>query len=354
MVLDIIIHIALLVIGFFLLVKGSDRFVNSSSTIAKKLGVSDFFIGLTLVAVGTSLPELASAITSSLRGANELIVGNLMGANIANIGLTIGLVALIGVISVKEDMIKRDGYIMMFISLLFFVFALNGIISPVEGLILILLYFAYILFLLKTREQLEEKLHFKEFLRYFFKFEYLMTIKTHAVKAFYKKEVKPKTPEEKAATKVFKESLTKDFLFAAISVAALIFGAKMLINEVIWFADMFNISQTFIGLSLLALGTTLPELTISINAIRKGFGELAIGNIIGSNIANIALIFSIAAIIRPVEVSIASISYLIPAMLLFSAALILFLRFDWKINKTEGMLLLTAYVVFILVMFYRG
>jgi len=242
------IHIALLLLGFVLLIKGSEQFVNSASTIAKKLGVSDFFIGLTLVAIGTSLPELASTIVSSLKGASELIVGNLIGANIANIGFILGLATLIGVIRINEDLIERDGYIMMFISVLIFLFAINGIVSPVEGLVLLLVYFVYILFLLHTRDELEKKMHFKEFLNYFFRFQYLATIKTHAVKAFYKEEVKPKTREEKTATKLFKESLFKDFLISGISLISLIVGARVLINEVIWAADVVGVSQTFIGM----------------------------------------------------------------------------------------------------------
>ncbi len=347
-------HLLIFVLGLVFLVKGSDTLVNAASTIAKKLGVSDFLIGLTLVAVGTSLPELASAVTSSFKGLSGLIVGNLMGANVANIGLIVGVSALLGTIKINEDMLERDGYIMMFIALLTAIFALNGIVSSVEGLFLLLVYFAYILFLLQTKSELQKKLHFKEFLKYFFKFQYLLTIRTHAVKAFTRTKVKPKTAKEKALTKTFKESLIKDFVFALLGGIALVLGARFVINEAVWFADYFGVSKTFIGLSVLALGTTLPEFTVSVNAIRKGFGELVMGNIIGSNIANLAFIFGIAAIINPVTVAISSITYLIPAVLIFSAVIILFLKFSWKVNHPEGIVLITSYILFILIMFFKG
>lgn len=351
MVQDITLHIGLLLIGFIFLVKGSDQFVNSASRIAKKLGVSDFLIGLTLVAIGTSLPEIASAVTASLKGVSGLVVGNLIGANIANLSLIVGIAALLGTIKVNEDMLKRDGYIMMFVLLLIALFALNGIVTAVEGLFLVLLYFVYILFLLTTKSKLEKKLHFKEFLKYFFGFQYLLTIKARAVKAFTSK---PKTFKEKTVTKTFKEGLSKDFILILISGFVLIFGARLLINEAVWFADAFGVSKTFIGMTILAIGTTLPELSISINAIRKGFGGLVIGNVIGSNIVNVALIFGIAAIINPVAIAVTSVNYLIPAMLIFALAFILFLKFSWKINHIQGIVLIVAYVLFIVFMFYRG
>jgi len=347
-------HLLFLALGLIFLVKGSDYLVNSASTIAKKLGVSDFFIGLTLVAIGTSFPELASAIISSLKGVPELIIGNLFGANIANTGLILGICALIGTIKANEDMLDRDGYIMMFVAVITFLFAMNGIVTAIEGLVLVLIYFAYIRFLIQNRTELEKKLHFKEFLNYFFKFQYLLTIKSRTIKAFEGEKVVPKTAKEKKETRMFKEGLTKDLIIAAAASVALIFGAKLLINEAIWLSDLMGVSKTFIGMTVLALGTTLPELTVSLNAIRKGYGSLVIGNVIGSTIANLALVLGIAAIINPVAVAATSITYLIPIMLLFAIALMVFLRYNWKITKIEGTLLLLAYIAFVVFMYYKG
>lgn len=124
-----ILELLLLIVGLALLVLGSDKFVDSGSRIAKKLGVSDFIIGLTLIAVGTSLPELASSVVAALKGSSELIVGNLIGSNIANIGLVVGICALISVIRTHETMLKWDGYIMMFVSIIFVLLAMNGIVN---------------------------------------------------------------------------------------------------------------------------------------------------------------------------------------------------------------------------------
>ena len=351
--LEIITNISLLILGIVLLAKGSDELVKSASRIAGKLGVSKFLIGLTLVAVGTSVPEIASAITSSLKGASRLVIGNLVGSNLANIGLSIGIAAaFIHSIRTNEEMLKRDGYIMILVSVLFYIFAFNRVVSPVEGLILLLIYFAYILFLLQARTELQKKLHFAEFLNYFFKFEYLATIRSHAVKAFDHK--KPKTFQEKEMTKLFIEGLVKDFLVVLISLAAVIIGARFLIDQALWIAHSLGLVETFIGLTILALSTTLPELAVSINAARKGYSDLLIGNIIGSNIANLALVFPIAAIINPVELHNFSVFYVIPGMLAFSLVFLFFLRNEWKINKIEGLSLLGAYALLIVFLLFKA
>lgn len=353
---DIALNALILIAGLALLVKGSDKFVSASSRIAKRFGVSDFFIGLTLVAVGTSLPELAAALFAIKTGASSLVVGNLIGSNIANIGLVIGIAALMGSIVTREEMLKRDGYIMLLIVLLFVSFAANGTVSAFEGVILLLFYFAYILFLLQGKEEREKKLQFDSFLEYFFKFKYLLTIKTHAVKIFTKRNHKPapKTVHEKQATEAFKEGLVKNFLVVIISLTALIYGAKLVIDNALVISSELGIAESFIGLSLIAIGTSLPELSVAINAVRKGFGGIVIGNVIGSNIANLALVFAITSTVAPVSVSIFSLTYLIPAMVLFSIVFLMAVRNEWKIKRKEGIGLLITYVLFLLFMFFKA
>ncbi|MFB0518922.1 MAG: sodium:calcium antiporter, partial [Acidobacteriota bacterium] len=138
---EVVINILLFAVGLALLVKGSDFFVKSAASIARKLGVSEFVIGLTLVAVGTSIPELVSSIIASLKQQSGIIIGNVVGSNIANIGLIVGIAAAIHIIRTRQEMLKRDGYIMLFAALLFFVFSINRTISRTEAVIFIFLYF---------------------------------------------------------------------------------------------------------------------------------------------------------------------------------------------------------------------
>jgi len=353
---DLALNVIILIVGLGLLVKGSDSFVSAASRIAKRFGVSDFFIGLTLVAVGTSLPELAAALFAIKSGASSLVVGNLIGSNIANIGLVIGIAALVGAIVTREEMLKRDGYIMLLIILLFVSFAANGTVSGFEGGILLLFYFAYILFLLQGKEEREKKLHFDSFLEYFFKFKYLLTIKTHAVKIFTKKDHKPapKTVHEKQATEAFKEGVVKNFLVVIISLSALIYGAKLMIDNALIISSELGIAESFIGLSLIAIGTSLPELSVAINAVKKGLGGIVIGNVIGSNIANLALVFAITSTVAPVEIGRSALTYLIPIMVLFSIVFLMAVRNEWKIKKREGIGLLISYVLFIIFMYFKS
>jgi cation:H+ antiporter len=138
-------RIAVLILGLVLLVKGSDFFVQAAAAIAQKLGVSEFVIGLTLVAVGTSIPELASSVAASMQHQSDIVMGNIVGSNIANIGLILGVAATLAVIKTREEMVKRDGYLMLFAALVLYLFMLNGTISRVEAVLFLLLYCAYIL-----------------------------------------------------------------------------------------------------------------------------------------------------------------------------------------------------------------
>jgi cation:H+ antiporter len=336
-----ILELFLLVTGLVLLVFGSDKFVESGSSIARKLGVSDFIIGLTLIAVGTSLPELASSVAASLKGSSGLIVGNLVGSNIANIGLVVGICALISAIKTNENMLKRDGFIMLFVSIIFTLLAINGVVNFVEGLVLLAVYFIYVLFLVETKETIKKKFHFKEFIGYVLKFKFIGTIFAHSNNRRRNKSVN-------------KDGLVKEYIISVISLAVIIYGAKLLIDNSIYFSRMFGLSETFIGLALIAVGTSLPELAVSISAVRKGYHEIMIGNIIGSNIANISLVFGISSLIRPVQIATSSIYYLIPAMLVLSFLFLIFIKKEWRINRNEGIVLLVLYVLFLLFAGIKG
>lgn len=336
-----ILELLLLIVGLALLVLGSDKFVDSGSRIAKKLGVSDFIIGLTLIAVGTSLPELASSVVAAFKGSSELIVGNLIGSNIANIGLVVGICALISVIRTHETMLKRDGYIMMFVSIIFVLLAMNGIVNYIEGLVLLMVYFMYILFLIESKDVINQKFHFKEFIMYFIKLKFIRTVLNFS---------RNKSKEERSNQK----GLTKELIISVASLAAVIYGAKLLVDNSLYLSKAFGISETFVGLALIAIGTSLPELAVSISAVRKGFNEILIGNIIGSNIANITLVFGISSFITPVQIAASSRHYLIPSLLFFSVLFLMFIKKEWKISRNQGIILLAMYILFLLFASFKG
>ncbi len=340
----------LLLLGLLLLIKGSDFLVSASSRLAKKLGISDFIIGLTVVAIGTSIPELATAISAALKSASGIIVGNVVGANIANIGLNIGLASLFGTVVVKKDMLKRDGYIMLLIGLIFVMLAFDHAVAPWEGLILLLIYFSYVLFLVQARDDIGKNMQVAEFIDYFLKFRYLSTIRSHAIRMFNRE--KPKTAEEKKMTQLFREGLLKDGFIIFLSIFAVGYGANIIVREALNLATQLNVLPVFIGSTIISLGTTLPELGVSITAMRKKLGALALGNVIGSNIANIGLIFGIGSIINHVVLSDVSVNFLIPAMLTFFATFVFFIRTNLKISKKEGAILLGMYLLFISTMIF--
>jgi len=342
-------HILFLILGFILLIKGSDFFVESSSRIAKRFGVTEFVIGLTLVAIGTSVPELSASIVASLKGDSGIIIGNVVGSNIANIGLILGLGAFVATISVKRAMLKRDAYMMLFISILFYVLAFDGVITKIEGGFFLLLFVSYTLFIV-TSKKTKETYDFKSFLNYFFKFKYLRTISDQTISRVLSKKKKSTTKDEKDYFS-FKEGIIKDLLIIIMSGVAIVFGAKYLVTEAIWAAESLGVSTAIIGVSMIALGTSLPELSVSIRAAKKGFGDMIIGNIIGSNIANILVILGVSSLINPVEVGKTTLYHTAPIMLAISMLLIGLMRSKWKITKREGMILLVIYALFIVSVF---
>jgi cation:H+ antiporter len=339
-------NLLIFILGLVLLVKGSDYFVKSASTIAEKLGVSEFIIGLTLVAVGTSIPELASSIAASLQQASGIVVGNVVGSNIVNIGLIVGLAAIISPMKTEIEMLRRDGYIMLFAAVLFFVFALNGVLSILESAIFVLVFIAYVFFLFEEAEKYEGKLHFKEFVIYFFKFEYIVSAR--------QKFNCIRNGNSKGENCPSREGFAKDILILLISCAAIIIGANLFVEESILFAELLGVPEAIIGTTLVAFGTSLPELVVTLSAAKQGFGSIALGNIIGSNIANVLLILGLSGLIFPVAIEQISLFFTTPVMILISVILLLFISTDWEIKRWEGVALTAFYAAFLIVLLRIG
>ena len=341
------INLIILLIGLVLLVKGSDYFVKSSSSIANKMGVSEFTIGLTLVAVGTSIPELASSIAASLQNAGGIVIGNVLGSNIANIALIVGCAAIISTIKTETEMLKRDGYIMLFAAVLFLIFSLNSSISRIEGIIFVLFFIAYILFLFHDKTKYEEELHFKDFINYFFRFKYITDVKQKIESGINQKSV-----DGKQEPSIAFEGMNKDFLVIVLSGFSIVFGARYFIEQTIFFAQLLNLSDDLIGISLVAVGTSLPELMVTLSASKRGYGSIALGNVIGSNIANVLLILGVSSILLPLDVSKLTLQFTAPFMIFVSVLLLIFIATHWEIRKSEGLALITLYILFMIGLFY--
>jgi cation:H+ antiporter len=335
-------------IGLILLVKGSDIFVATAVKIAKQLGVSEFVIGLTLVALGTSIPEVGTSIVASFKHQGGIVLGNVIGSNIANINLIMGTIALSFILKTNREMLVRDGYIMLSAGVLFALFMVNGVISRIEGFVLLLLYGAYVLFIIETRSKRDQLYHFKDFVVYFFKFSYIRTTG---------KVLFQGTPDEsKTATgkPLSKSLLLKNLGIVLLSTIAIWFGANLLVEGAVFFANLFKIPDPVIGLSLVALGTSLPELGVALSAARQGLGNIVAGNIIGSNIANIFLIVGITGMITPLTVTTSSIVISTGFMIAIAVLFLLFIRSRWQLERREGIVLLLLYVIFLCYVFFSN
>jgi cation:H+ antiporter len=383
-----IIELLVLIVSLILLVRGSDIFVKSAAIIAKRLGVSEFFIGLTLIALGTSMPELVSAIFASVNRESALVMGNVIGANIANIGLILGLATMIAVIKTKKHMLERDGYFLLFAVIVLLGVTIDGSISRVDGIFFIILYVSYLLFIYESSQKYKGRYHFTEFIPYFYKFEYLRTIK-NSIKSSYKNlqegkkallqrngkrallQKKSKASVVRSKTHsiharrgsgqgagkshinwLLSSAILKNGVRMLFGLIAVMVGANYLIQMAVYFATYFNMSKTIIGV-ILAIGTTMPELSVALSASKRALGNVIMGNVIGSCITNTFLILGVAAIIFPLEVSGISKMFTIPFLLMMVTLLLLFLKTGWRVRKLEGVAFFVLYILFLLFMVFE-
>lgn len=304
----------ILVIGFFFLIKGADLFVEGASSIAKKLNVPSMVIGLTIVAMGTSAPEAAVSITSSLAGQNDMSVANVVGSNFFNILVVLGVSSIIAKLPVEKNTIKKDTPFLLLTSALLLLFGLNLNINRIEGLILLAI-FTYFL---------------------------VNTVKTA-------KNGSQETANEAATTmdiEMTKESSTpKTILLSIIGIVGIVLGGDMVVNSATGIATSFGMSDNLVGLTIVAVGTSLPEFATSVIAVKKGETEIAIGNIIGSNIFNILLILGLTATINPIAISTFALIDII-FMLAITILLYFFMKKDSSLVKSQGIIFIIIYVAY--------
>lgn len=306
-------NLILLIVGLIILIKSADLFVDGSSNVAKALGIPSLIIGLTIVAFGTSAPETAVSLTASIKGMNDISIGNVVGSNICNLLLVLGISSLGGCLTAKKKIITRDFIYAIFSSIVMFIFSFSffinkpsnatGIIDRVDGLILLC-----------------------------FLGIYLYALISETLSSARKKEQK-------------QDFNYKDLIYIIIGLIGIIAGGQLVVSNATRLAEALNISQNVIALTIVAIGTSLPELVTSLVAARKGEADIAIGNVVGSNIFNIFFILGISATISPITYGIESFIDII--IMLISSVMVYFLTLkNYRIGNKKGIILLASYALY--------
>ncbi|MGM0837812.1 MAG: calcium/sodium antiporter [Bacillota bacterium] len=313
----------LLVVGFALLIKGADFFVEGASKIASLLRISPLLIGLTIVAFGTSSPEATVSILAALEGSAEVSLGNVIGSNIFNITLVVGITALINPLKVESATIRKEIPFTLLGSMVLLVvisdIALQGfssnLITRGDGFIFLLIFSVFMYYIFEVAKNNREQI------------------------------------ENEDVTE--KSSWGKDAARTVLGLAAIIFGGEMVVRNSTEIAVSLGMSETLVGLTIVAVGTSLPELVTSVTAAIKKQSEIALGNIVGSNIFNIFFVLGTSSIITPLPVN-GKIFLDIFIMLFLTIVLLIFSRTRYRIGKIEGSILATAYVLYLIFIIIRN
>lgn len=306
----------LLVVGFVILIIGGNLLLKSSIAISLKLNIPKIIIGMTVVSFATSAPELIVSLNAAIDGHADIALGNVIGSNIANLGLVLGIVTIIATISVEKSFYKINWPVMMLSSLVFYIFVTNDqMLSRIEGLIMFILLIVFLIYLLKTQ----------------------------------KPAVIEEVPE---LTEVLPRRLI--WVYLALGGAGLWAGSELLVNGAVNIAHQFGVSERVIGVTVVSVGTSIPELATSIMAIIKKEKAISLGNLIGSNVFNILAVLGITSMVTPIIVADTNLINFDIFWMLYFAIIMLPLVFAperMKLSWKEGLLLLGSYIVFIAIVF---
>ena len=314
-------YILLLIVGFVILIKGADVFVDGASSVAGNFRVSKMLIGLTIVAFGTSAPEFAVSVKSLMAGSGDMVLGNVIGSNILNILLILGLSSMFHSLKVKDNTVKKELPITLLMTTIFTVLlsdklfdrGFNNTFTRSDGIVIILFFLVFVYYLIKmARNKIDKK------------------------------------QDEKYM------SMKKAILFTILGIVGIIIGSNLVVENASAIARTMGVSESMVALTIIALGTSLPELVTSITATRKGEYDIAIGNVVGSNIFNIGIVIGIPiALFGGIQQI--SINYIDLTTMIASALLLFIFSYnDRKISKYEGSIFLIMFVVYYSYVIYRG
>ncbi len=306
--------------GFVLLGLGGEMVVRGAVDLAARLGVTKLFIGLVIVAFGTSLPEMVVAVDAVLAGSPDIAIGNAMGSNIANILLVLGLGAVIFPIACSQDVVNRDVVVMIAVTGFFIWLADRGYVYQLQGLFMLGTLIVYLIY-----AYIDERLH-------------AYSVGTLA----YNIEV-----QDDFAIKRMRFGPLIDFLSVGAGIAFLVFGADILVEGATTLARQFGITEAMIGLTIVAVGTSLPEIATMIIAALRKHPEVAVGGIIGSNIFNLLAVVGIAGVFAPIDINPAFMETHVWVMLGAALIILPFMISRWRITRLEGLLLLSAYALYV-------
>ncbi len=311
----------LLAAGFFLLAWSANCTISGAATLAKKFGLSSRLIGLTIIALGTSIPELIISVIAALHGNPNIAVGNAIGSNIANIGLVLGITALVVPLKVKSATLRRELPLLFVTMLLVSAFMINGRLSRIDGILLVIGAILVVFWLI------QEGRRKKKFL------------KKDVLELEYRQEIKTEVPIKKAVLQI------------AFGLILLPISSTIIVKNSVYIAHYFNISNLVIGLTILALGTSLPELATSLACARKKEYDIIIGNVIGSNIFNLLAVIGLPAIICQIHIS-HHLLFIDFSVMFAISALLFFFAFGYKdkkvLTRTKGGILLATYIGYLI------
>lgn len=307
-----VIQLLFLILGFVLLIKGADIFVEGASKLASKLNIPPIVIGLTIVAFGTSAPEAAISITSALSGNVDLAVGNIIGSNIMNVLLILGISGCIARLKVNNNTYRYEIPFVMIITLVLLILGkFGGTINLIDGVILWILFIMFLYYLYRLVKKGDD------------------------------------VPLDEIEELDEKDTILRLFVMLILGMAAIVFGSNLTIDSATNIAESLGISQRLIGLTIIAFGTSLPELVTSMTAAWKGKSDLAVGNIIGSNIFNILFVLGTTALVSPVAITFES-GFIIDGIVAIGALFILYTFIDNEgfVKKSGAIIMLIAYMVY--------
>jgi cation:H+ antiporter len=294
----------LLLVGFVMLIKGADVFVDNSSSLAKKFHIPSIIVGLTIVAMGTSAPELSVSVTSALAGMNDMSIANVVGSNIFNLLVVLGASTLVNKLKITN---YSDIFVMFAVALTFLLVSLDGALSVLDGVLLLTIFIVYIGCLI------------------------------------YKAMKNNNEVEEQTKQKPIYITIA----LIIVGLIAIVWGGNLVVDSASIIAQQLGMSENLIGLTIVAIGTSLPELVTSLVATKKGELEIAIGNVVGSNIFNMLLIIGLSSVINPMVVS----SFALMDILFVSMVMLFFIRITFKsktLNKIKGIPMIMIYAAYII------
>lgn len=313
-----------LTLGLALLVGGAEVMLRGATSLARRLGVSNFIIGLTVVAFGTSMPELATGVGAVLKGKSDLIVGTVVGSNIANIGLVLGLAALIRPAHVRGGVVRREVPMLIVVTIAMVVTMFGGSVTRVEAGLLIVGFVAFLAWTLYASKNLDPE-------------DSALVI-----------EAQGETPQE--GTK--RPSVPISVILVGLGLAAMVIGSERAVLGATDLAAALGVPAFIIGLTMVALGTSLPEVVTTVLAALKGHSDLAVGNVLGSNIFNVLCVLGVSGVIGPLEVPGIAIQRDAWVMLGLTLLLIPIMLTRFTVSRAEGTVLMTAYAAYVVVVVF--